>query len=203
MAITYPLTLPTSPAPDSLVLRQYDVAGVSQSPWTGEQQIHEHQGKWWEAEISLPIMDRAGWAPWAATLGALKGRVGTFYLPAYLTTTPRGSASGSVSVDGAGQTGSELDVTGFTPSQTSVLLAGDFIQVGTQLFMVLTDADSDGSGDATLDIWPNLRSSPANGATVTLSNPKGLFRLTTPARDWQVLPGSLFGGIKLMAVEAF
>jgi hypothetical protein len=37
---------------------------------------------------------------------------------------------------------------------------------------------SDGSGNATIDIFPRLRESPANNTALDLTSPKGLFRLS-------------------------
>ena len=48
---------------------------------------------------------------------------------------------------------------GWTPSQTGILLTGDYIQLGTglasRLHKVLADVNSDGGGNATFDIWPS------------------------------------------------
>lgn len=88
---------------------------------------------------------------------------------------------GDITVYGAGQTGTSLVVSGFAANQTGVLFCGDLIQLGsgsgTQLYKILSDADSGATGTATLDIWPSLRSSPSHGAAVITSSPKGLFRL--------------------------
>lgn len=203
MAITYPLTPPTSPVPDSMVLQPKDVVGMSQSPFTGTQQVHQHQGAWFEAELALPRMTRAQWAPWAAFLTALRGRYGTFWLPAYLTTSPQGAGGGTPIVDGGGQTGSALDISGGPLSTTAWLKAGDFLQVGNELKMALADTDTDGSGDATIDIYPPIRTSPTAGASVTISNPNGLFRLMDNTRKWSAEPNAIFSGITIHAIEAF
>lgn len=42
---------------------------------------------------------------------------------------------------------------------------------------------SDGSGAATLDIWPSIREAPPAGTLVTLANPSGLFRLADNRRE--------------------
>jgi hypothetical protein len=107
--------------------------------------------------------------------------------------TPRGSAAttaGTPVVNGASQTGDELAIDGLPVSATGYLKAGDYIQLGTgtssQLYKVLDDVDSNASGEATLQIWPDLRSSPADGATVVVANAKGLFQLSTPTTDWAI-----------------
>lgn len=93
----------------------------------------------------------------------------------------------SIVVKGSGQTGSELIVDGFGANQTNVLRCGDFFQLGTgsntRLYKILNDANSDSSGSATLDIFPNLRRSPDDNEELILDNPKGLFRLATNEID--------------------
>lgn len=107
-----------------------------------------------------------------------------------------GTAAGTAVVAGAGQSGSEIDLSGFTASQTGVLKAGDIItfagvygvnpvngeQVGygsgnLAQFNVQQDVDSDGAGLATVQIKPaivltgpykNVTGAPANGAAVSV-----------------------------------
>jgi hypothetical protein len=84
-------------------------------------------------------------------------------------------------------------------------LPGDYIQIGssttTQLYKVLTQVDTDASGNATLDLWPNLRSSPANNAAVTVVDTKGRFRLKDNVTQWNINEISSYG-ITFDCVEA-
>lgn len=129
MAITYPLTLPTTPVPSRMVMRALNSTAISRSPFTFEQQVFEHQGGMWSAEMSLPPMDRAAAEAWISTLLKLRGLNGTFLLPPYAAKVPRGIATGSPQVDGDGQTGLTLATLGWTASQIGILLAGDYLQV--------------------------------------------------------------------------
>jgi hypothetical protein len=108
-------------------------------------------------------------------------------------------------VNGAGQTGDTLVIDGCSPNVTGFLLPGDYIQIGsattTQLYKVLTQVDTDGSGGATLDIWPDLRSSPADNAVVVVANTKGRFRLRENVQQWQINEISSYG-ITFDCVEA-
>lgn len=67
-------------------------------------------------------------------------------------------------------------------SQTDWLKAGDYIQLGTggdaRLFMVTDDVDSNGSGEATINIWPDINVAYADNTSVVVSNTVGAFRLT-------------------------
>ncbi len=205
MAITYPLTLPTTPVPSRMVMRALNSTAISRSPFTFEQQVFEHQGGMWLAEMSLPPMERAVAEPWISTGLKLRGLNGTFLLLPYSAKTARGSGAGTPLVDGAGQTGLVLNTKGWTASSTGVLLAGDYLQLGTgstsRLYKTLNDVDSDAGGLATLDIWPRLRESPADGATIKITNPEGVFRLASNQWEWDINTATIYG-MGISAMEA-
>lgn len=108
-------------------------------------------------------------------------------------------------VNGASQTGGSLNIDGLSPNQTSVLFPGDYLQIGsgssTQLYKVLTTTTTNASGQATVDIWPNLRTSPADNAAITLINTKGRFRLKDNISQWSINEISSYG-ITFDCVEA-
>lgn len=205
MTISYPITLPTTPGFTTAQFTKRNAVGVSESPFSYVQQVYQHQGQLWEASLGLPLMKRATAAPWIAALASLGGQFGTFYLGDPDARTARGIATGAPLVQGASQTGLTLVTDGWTINQTGILLAGDYIQIGSgaaqRMYMVTVDADSDGSGDSTLDIWPRLRESPANNAVITVSNCKGVFRLQSSEDSWAADFRGLFQ-IKLDAIEA-
>jgi len=85
-------------------------------------------------------------------------------------------------------------------TMTGTLLAGDYIQLGTnsaaRLHQVLVDQD--GSGN--LEIWPDLRST-YSGEAVIYSSPKGVFRLGNSTTSWSINNASFYG-ISFEAIEA-
>lgn len=204
MAITYPVTFPNVGI-RAMNIRARTVVGISSSPFTGQQQVYKHQGEWWEAEVTLPPMKRATAEQVAAFLIKMKGQYGTFLLGDPANTSPRGVGTGTPLVNGAGQTGSSLVTDGWTVSTTGILKAGDWIQLGTgsstTLHKVLDDVDSDGSGNATLEIFPSLRSSPDDDATITVSSPKGIWRLASNQMEYSIDEASVYG-ITFACVEA-
>lgn len=205
MAITYPITLPTAPAFRSLHFAPRAVVAVSASEFTATEQVQAHQGEHWTVDCVLPPMQRGEAEAWIAALLSLNGRQGTFLLGDQYGATPRGSVPGTPQVDGAGQTGRSLDTKGWTAGQTGILLAGDYLQIGSgstqRLYRVVQDADSDGSGLATLEIWPRLRESPSDSAGITTSACKGLFRLAANQMEWSI-DEAAFYGLGFGAVEA-
>lgn len=60
---------------------------------------------------------------------------------------------------------------------------GDFFEVNGELKMAVADA-AISAGAATIDFVPELRAAPADNAAITISNPKGKFRLTGPVTTW-------------------
>lgn len=208
MAESYPLALPTHTGIARIRLVARDVVGVSTSPFNFKQQVYRHQGQRWEADITLPPMKRADAEQWAAFLLRLRGAYGTFLLNDPLNATPRGSAStnaGTPLVAGELQTGDELNIDGCPASATGYLKAGDYIQLGSgataTLHKVLEDVDTDGSGAATLNLWPKVRTAPADDATVTVSSAKGNFRLSSNETMWDIDQASIYG-ITFAAIEA-
>lgn len=208
MAYSYPLTLPTVSGIRTINLRARNVVGISQSPFTLKQQVIAHSGQQWEAEITLPPMTRAEGEEWVSFLVKLKGQEGTFLLGDPSGATPRGSASsapGTPLVNGADQTGGNLTIDGAPASASGYLKAGDYIQLGTStsatLHKVLNDVTTSASGEANIDIYPSIRTAPADNAAVTVSDAKGIFRLASNETNWSINEVTHFG-ITFAAVEA-
>lgn len=199
MTISYPLTLPIGF--DSLVLIAENVQGRNTNLYTLKEQVYVHTGDRWKINITYPRQALSTARLIKAFLLSLKGGVGTFIAGDPYAINPSG-VGGTPIVNGAGQTGFVLNTSGWPLSTSNVLKAGDYIQVGTyNLHMVLTNANSDGSGLASLDIWPRLRSSPANLSSVVINNTKGLFRLEDSETQWGVDKEGLYD-FALTAVEA-
>jgi hypothetical protein len=184
-------TLPTVPAPSSIEWSPQEVVSVNTSPFTGQTQTYDWQASWWEGQVSFPPMNRWASDAWSAFILSLRGQTNVFLMGDPKANLPKGAAMGTPVVAGAGQTGYQLVTRGWTANQTSLLIAGDYIQIGYRLYKVLSNASSDGSGNATLAVWPNLRDQPADGTTIITRNCKGLFRLkANSGNKWSINPGS-------------
>lgn len=208
MPITYPLTLPVTTIVSSAVLRMRSVVAVTRSAFTGQEQVQTHQGRLWEMLFIYPPMVRADAEQLIAFLAKLNGREGTFLAGDPNGATPRGTASsdpGTPLVVGSSQSGSDLDIDGAPAGASGYLLAGDYISLGigatTHLHKILDDVNVDSGGTATLTIWPTIREDPVDGATVTVSNTLGHFRLTENVSEFSINVAQHYG-IEFEAVEA-
>jgi hypothetical protein len=193
MSITYPISFPDLGIAE-ITLRGRSATAVAQSPFTLSRQVQVFTGQRWEADVAFPIFNAVQAGAIETFLLALNGRQGTFLLGDPLRSTARGSvASGTVGtplVDGAGQVGATLQTKGWSANRINVLLAGDFIQLGSstapRLHKVLHDVSSDADGKADLILWPALRESPADNDLIVTQNCKGLFALDESVVSWAI-----------------
>jgi hypothetical protein len=192
MAITYPLSTPTTIGIAQIELRAANTTSTSASPFTYKQQVISYGGQQWSASVSIPSVRRDLSAPWKAMLIALKGQEKTFLLgdPDYVTpqgTATTGTLTGAVATDSV------------TVTLDGTLLAGDYIQLGTEGNAKLHTVLQDQSGNGTLEIWPALRQAYTN-ETILLASPKGVFRLSESVTSWSINNVSAYG-ISFEAVE--
>jgi hypothetical protein len=207
MTISYPLAMPTVTNIRSIDLTATNAVSYSRSPFTFAGQAQEFTGKMWQATVTLPAMKRAAAEEWIACVLSLKGQVGTFNMGDPVAATPRGSArdADSILINGALTNGSAIALDDCPASQTGYLKAGDYLQIGTgptqQLFKVLANADTNSSGETTVDVWPNVRTTIADNAAVTVQSTKGIFRLSSNETNWSVNEVAVYG-MTFAAIEA-
>jgi len=194
MAISYPLTLPTNIGMSSIELRAINAVAVSSSPFTYKQSVHAYDGQMWEADVTLPPMNRDDAEAWVAFLLSLKGRYGTFLLYDPASKQPRGNINPSVdTVTISGLSGD--NTVQCTVANGKTLKAGDYIQLGTAsdatLHKVLVNYTGTGASED-LEIWPALRKD-RTSESATLVNASGIFRLSDNTTAWSVNEASFYG----------
>ena len=159
----------------SMTMRLRSATAISQSPFTFDQQVYQHQGVRWEAEVQLPPLKRSEAKQVEAFFAALRGQANTFTLGNPLhNTTATGTGTGAI------------NATTLTGTFTGVT-AGDYFQIGTALYIV-TEATSGTS----INIMPPLRSA-ASSASLDFTLPKGTWRLATNEVGWSINEASLYG----------
>lgn len=171
-----------------------------QSPLSRSVQTVELPGARWRVSFTLEDLDAADTAILQAFMAKLRGRAGRFTLHNFARTSPRGTAAGTPLVAGASQTGTSLNLDGFTAGTT--LLAGDFFGVNGELKMVVADATANGSGQMAVTFEPPLRSSPADNAAITISSPTATFMLEDDAMR-TITRAPFFSDISIVAIEAW
>lgn len=205
MTISYPLTLPSHTGLKGVTLRAVNQTAMTMSPFTYKQQIHNHSGQRWEAEIQLPPMRRTNAEQWIAFLLSLNGRAGTFLMGDPRGATAMGTLGGTPLVKGANQTGATITVDGCTADVDQWLKAGDYVQFGAAstatLHKVLQDVATNSSGEASIDIWPSVRSAPPDNSAMITASTVGNWRLNSGEQDWSVDSVAVYG-ITFAAVEA-
>lgn len=193
MAISFPLSLPTVKCPMTVEMRAINAVAIDQSPFSFDQTVHHWGGEMWQADITLPPMDRADAEQWNAFLTSLRGQYGTFLMGDPRGKTARGTAT-AATITGT------LGSSSVTVVMTGTLLAGDYIQLGTGLDATLHKVLADQSGNGTLEIWPALRKA-RTSVSATIADAKGLFRLSTNDIGWTIDQLNKYG-ITIPAMEA-
>ena len=186
---TYTLvSLPGWPGPADMVLEMNDAIASVQSPYVPSQiQTQEWVGAdGWAGQITMPPLSNDQAADWEGFLAALRGKLNVFQIGDPRRAHPRGQARG-VPVTASGNTALShtLLTTGWTANIARLLLRGDMLQLGYHLYRVTDTVSSDGSGNATIPVWPCLREAPSLAQQVIFSAPVGLWRLAENKRQAQ------------------
>ena len=167
------------------------------SPLTGAIQTAQRTGNRWRATLEFANLTGADRAVMQAFLSELQATANNFYLEDH-SYTRRANGSGSPRVRGASQTGNQLVTDGWTSGIYS-FLKGVLFEVNGELKMATADCVISG-GISTVSFVPELRAAPSDNAVITISNPKGVFRLTAPESSWSNQPG-VFSTFSLEAIE--
>ncbi|TXH57593.1 MAG: hypothetical protein E6Q97_04215 [Desulfurellales bacterium] len=197
----YPLSFPGVGVKRSS-FRLKRIVGVSESPFTGTQQIYRFAGEWWEGDVTFRPCKRADASLIQSFLAQLRGSSGTFLYgdPDALNQGVMGSG-GVIRVNGDAQAGNSLIVDGMTPLAQNILLPGDYFQLGggmsSRLYMCTSSLNADGAGGGVVNFEPALRASPLDNELLILSNPKTLMRLTENVAEWSSDSHGWFDGLSL------
>lgn len=192
MAISYPLALPTHTGFSDVELRAKNAVAYSRSPFTFAGQAFAYSGQMWQADITLPPMRRSDAEQWIAWLVSLRGQLGTFLLGDKISCEPRGTATSATISGSAGDNSVTVVMTG-------TLLAGDYLQLGSNGSATLHKVLQDQNGNGTLEIWPAIRTNQST-SSATLSSAQGLFMLSTNEQSWSISNAAVYG-ISFSAME--
>lgn len=178
------ITMPSSPA---FINSEWGIrrnVAVSESPFTGAQQVYAYDKAQWYCTVTLPPMLRSQAREWQAFFMKLRGRENTF-----LFGDPDGgtiiaddnAAPSSITAAAASKGATTLNLTIGSGKQIN---SGSYIQIGTnanaKLYMVVDD--NTGNGNVTIE--PELKADVANSSTVIFTDAKGVFRMDSNDLSW-------------------
>ena len=155
---------PTSPAPSSVAISSEQMTIVSTTT-SGRRQARQIDGQKFKLTARFPVMTRAEFAPIKAFIMKQRSQLESFTFVPPTISDAQGSASGTISVNGAltaGTTTATID--GMATSTNGILKAGDYFRFTGQqkVYMAVADLNSDGSGEGTLTFEPPLRANVAD-----------------------------------------
>jgi hypothetical protein len=181
------LALPLTPGQRQVDWSMVNIVGAVPNPYTGRQQTMNWQAGYWEAVVTMPPMSRIQAGAWIAFMAQAQGMNAVFYFGDGLGTMPQGLAQGAGVTAGSFQAPFQLTTKNWTPNQLFTLLSpGDWIQIGYRLYQCMDQVSSDGAGNASFAIWPQIREIPANGTAIVTTNAQGLFRMKSNVLKYSV-----------------
>jgi hypothetical protein len=200
--LSFPSTVP-APSDMTFGLAANTMSG-GRSPFDGTEQTLAQPGARWIAELRWRDLDLAQWRALCAFLDRLGGRAGRFTWSPIVRFGRRGTATGTPTVSGAGQTGNTINTAGW--GSGTAFVAGDILgwvdPTGRSvLHRVVADATVS-AGACAVPIAPAIRRSPASGAAINLSSPSPVWRLQRDDVQPDYTPGDRGFSVSLPIEEA-
>lgn len=167
----------------NIEMRLKRAIAVSESPFSYEQQVYEHQGARWECEVTLSPLSYAEARSVEAFIIGLKGQSGTFTFghPLHNTT---GASVGLGSNAGIRAT----QIIG--GANSSAVSAGTYFQLGDYLYIATEDKAQGGNA---LKFEPPLRQAISAGTACDFTLPKSLWRMASNDIGWKTDTASIYG----------
>lgn len=176
-----PLPVLPNDALSQVTRRPMTSAAVTTSPFTGSQTVHHWGAQWWEYDIEFWAQTGAAGRAISGLLAGLNGPVGQFILE-----DPAESLSGAGNplLNGATTVSAQTLVTdgwtnGFTIPQGTVFSLGTDSAI--EMYQITEEVVADGTGNATLPVWPYLRTAWGDNTALNVVTPGVRLRLTSPA----------------------
>jgi hypothetical protein len=188
---TYTLIpLPSSPGFSGISVSMMDAVANVPSPFVPSQQQTQiwPGADAWSLKLSLPKMHRKFAGAWLGFLAGMRGMQNVVQLGDPLGADPQGKAEGAPVCATSGSNNAlnatTLVTRGWVANVFGQLQPGDYLQIGSRLHQAVAQVNSDGSGNASISVWPSLREVPADGTAIKLVNCQGVFRLASNLRTW-------------------
>jgi len=193
-AIRYPSSFGFNLSPNTM---------FSESPLSRSRQTKEILGARWVVEMNWNALDETEGYLLENLKVKLSGMAGRVYMWHMKREAPRGVGTGTPLIKTeAAINAISIATKGWTINQTGILLEGDLIGINGQVVVVTADANSDGSGDATLAIKPPLHAVAEVDDVITVSKPTATFMLSEDD-DARIIwsPGGLVMNVSIRLIE--
>jgi hypothetical protein len=148
---------------------------------SGKRSVKQFAAQYFSFSVQMPPLQQSDFMSIYAFLTSQQGSFQTFTFEYPLENQGADKGQTDILVNGAKAIGStSIAMDGFNNSTTGVLKAGDFIKFAndTKIYMVTADADSNGSGEATISIEPPLQDAVVDNEAVTVNKPSFKVALT-------------------------
>jgi hypothetical protein len=166
---TSPLDFPKNVRITNVSITPEDAVGIRESPSSYHQEVQVFGGQRLKMQVDFKEEDPEQGSRLEAFFLKLRGSAGTFRFFDPYHTEPMGQAMGLPTVSAAVKGEQTITTTGWLANVNYQLRQGDYIQIADDLHRVLDDVHSDASGNATLTLWPDLRSSHSASTAYTRS----------------------------------
>ena len=185
------ITIPSAPAFRTSDFGISRSSVISESGFTGSQQVQRYPRAQWFTNVTLPPMKRALASKWQSFFMKLEGRANTFLMGDTDAKEIRGTTTSLSLLSGAsiGATSVSLNLSG----QTKTLLEGDYIQFETGSDSRLHMVTADKTGDGSVSIEPPLKAPLTTGSSVSIFNARGVFRMDSNDLSWSADEISTYG----------
>lgn len=149
------------------------------SPLTNSVQTSGRKGSLWKVNMSFKNLHGSERAEMQAFLTKLNGQEHRFTLHDH-SYTRRGVGTGTLTINGSGQSGANLVCSTTGTLIIGYVKAGDYVSFNNELHMVTADANSDVSGNITINIAPPIRKPTINNDNIDYTSPvNGVFMLAS------------------------
>lgn len=180
------LAMPLTPGNRQADWSMVNIVGNVPNPFTGKVQVQSWSAGYWECIVTMPPMTRIQAGAWIAFLAQCGGQNAVFLFGDGLGKAPQGSAAGIPVTTGSFQQPYNLTTRGWTPNQFAVLSPGDWIQIGNRMYQCLDQTSTDGAGNASFAIWPQIREQPPSGTAIVTQGAQGLFQMKNNVQKYSV-----------------
>ena len=185
---------PTSPVAQSANIGSDQTTIVTKTT-SGRIQARQIDGQKFTISLSYPPMTRTSFAPIKAFIMKQRSRLNTFTVIPPTVSDAQGSATGTISVNGATSAGvTTCTIDGMANSTNGILKAGDYVKFASheKVYMAVEDLNSNGSGSGTLTFEPPLREDVANDVVLIYDNVPFFVRLSSDVQEYSIAENNLY-----------